>query len=69
MTIPEITEISRITINPGDRLIVRVADGLLTAAQADLIEQRLRARLQLPVSVRVAIIVGGMDLQVVAEDA
>lgn len=47
MTLPEITEVQRMALKPGDRLIVRVAV-LINADQAGHIERIIRARLQLP---------------------
>jgi hypothetical protein len=40
--LPEITEVQRVTLKPGDRLAVRVA-GRITPQQADMIRQRVMA--------------------------
>jgi hypothetical protein len=64
MTLPEIAEVQRLTVNPGDRLIVRAPAKLDAATAAHLIE-RLRAGLDLPDDVRVVILDGGMSVEVV----
>ncbi len=53
--IPEITEVSRLVIEPGDRLIVRTATHV-SMQQAEYIKERLQELLELPESVRVAVI-------------
>jgi len=45
--LPEITEIGRLTLKPGDRLIARTDDVLTAQSAADLTEM-LRVRLALP---------------------
>ncbi len=59
--LPEITEVERITLKPGDRLAVRVA-GRLTPQQADMIKERVTA---LWPGVPVLILDGGTSLEVV----
>jgi protein-disulfide isomerase-like protein with CxxC motif len=41
MNLPEITDLQRLNLQPGDRLVVRF-HGRLTAAQAHMIRERLR---------------------------
>lgn len=67
MEIPEITEISRLAIQPGDRIIVRV-DSRLTEAQAFDIKERIVRRLELPDSVRLIVVPRNMEFQIVAEE-
>jgi hypothetical protein len=64
LKIPEITEVSRIDIRPGDRLVVRV-DSDLTPEQADYIKEHLRRTLELPDDVRL-IVLTHMKVQVLA---
>ena len=68
LKIPEITEVARLEIRPGDRLIVR-ADTSMTPSQADYVKQRLREYLHLPDDFPIAVLDNRMDLQVVAGDA
>lgn len=64
MDLPEITEVQRLTLKPGDRLIVRT-DGKLRAAQAADMLERFRARLGVPDDVQVVILDNGMSAEVV----
>ena len=63
-SLPEITEIRRLTVKPGDRLIVRT-DAKLDAATAARMLEQVRARLGLPDDVRVVILDSGMSVEVV----
>jgi hypothetical protein len=60
----EITEVERLALQPGDRLIVHV-DQHLTDQLADWIEQIVRSRLQLPADVPVLVTGLGMSVAVV----
>jgi hypothetical protein len=64
VNLPEITEVQRLTIKPGDRLVIR-ADQVLTAESASRLTQMARARLQLPEDVPVFVLGLGMSLEVV----
>jgi len=59
----EITDVQRLTVKPGDRLIVRVPAKLDAATAARLLEV-VRARLDLPDDVLVVILDGGMSVEV-----
>jgi hypothetical protein len=60
----EITDVQRLTLKPGDRLVVRVPDRL-DAATADHLHERIRAQLDIPDDVRVTILDRGMSMEVV----
>jgi hypothetical protein len=66
--IPKITEISRLVIQSGDRIVVRV-DSDLTEAQAADLKERIERRLELPDSVRLIVVPRSLEFQVVAGDA
>jgi hypothetical protein len=68
LNIPEITEISRLVIQSGDRIVVRV-DADLTDQQASWIKERIQDRLELPDGVRLIVVPRSMEFQVVAEEA
>jgi hypothetical protein len=59
----EITDVQRVTLKPGDRLIVRVPTKLDAATASRLLEV-IRARLDIPDDVRVVILDGGMSVEV-----
>jgi multidrug efflux pump subunit AcrA (membrane-fusion protein) len=59
----EITDVQRLTIKPGDRLIVRTPAKLDAATAARLLEV-VRVRLDIPDDVRVVILDGGMSVEV-----
>jgi hypothetical protein len=59
----EITDVRRLTIKPGDRLIVRTPAKLDAETAARLIEV-IRVRLDIPNDVRVVILDGGMSVEV-----
>ena len=61
--LPEVTDVQRLTLKPGDRIIVRVAQKL-TAQQGGMLLAQLRARLGLPDDVPIAILDDGMSLEV-----
>ncbi len=58
--LPEITEVQRLTLKPGDRIIVRVP-ARIDEATADRIKDRLRALLG---DVQVLVLDSGMSLEV-----
>jgi hypothetical protein len=60
----EITEVQRLTLKPGDRLVVRT-DERLDAATGARLREVLRARLGIPDDVPFAILDRGMSLEVV----
>jgi hypothetical protein len=63
MTLPEITEVQRLTLKPGDRLIVRSPD-LMSHEMAALVAGRVRRVLRLPDDVPVLVLPEGMSLEV-----
>ena len=63
MMLPEITEVQRLTVKPGDRLVLRT-DAKLAADTAAYLLERVRHRLDLPDDVRVVILDSGMSLEV-----
>ncbi len=62
--LPEISEVQRLTLKPGDRIIVRTPQRL-DMNTADYVERSVRARLQLPDDVPVLLLPDGMSLDVV----
>jgi hypothetical protein len=62
--VPEINEVQRLTVKPGDRLIIRT-DAKLSAQTAAYLLERVRHRLDLPDDVRVVILDSGMSMEVV----
>ncbi len=62
--LPEITEVQRLTVKPGDRLIVRTDEKLSPETVAAL-RKHLHSWLGLPDDVRVLILDGGASLEVV----
>lgn len=60
----EITEVERLALQPGDRLIVHV-EQLVSAADADRIAQIVRARLALPDDTPVLVTGAGVSVAVV----
>jgi hypothetical protein len=64
MDLPEITEVKRLTVRPGDRLVVRFAESLDMAA-ADAVKAQVRAAAGIE-GVRVIVLDGGADLEVLA---
>ena len=49
--LPEITDVQRLRLEPGDRLIVRIGERKISPQTADLVKQRVRAMLHLDDSV------------------
>lgn len=66
MSLPEVTEIRRWKLEPGDRLIVNV-DAEITNAQVELIKERVRGGLALPGHVPVLVTSRGVNVEVVSE--
>lgn len=60
-SLPEITDVQRLTLKPGDRVIVR-APGHLTPQAVDMLRARMRA--WLPDGVQALVLDGGMSLEV-----
>jgi hypothetical protein len=60
----EITDVGRLTLKPGDRLVVRTGEKLDAATAARLYEV-IRGRLDLPGDVPVVILDSGMSVEVV----
>ena len=63
-SLPGITEVQRLTLKPGDRLVIRTDAKLSDQAAVHLLE-RVRVRLGLPGDVRVVILDSGMSIEVV----
>jgi hypothetical protein len=63
MTIPEITEVKRLTIKPGDRIIVR-CEMRLTEYDADYISHFVREHLGIGTEIPVLILDAGISLEV-----
>jgi hypothetical protein len=64
MTLPEITEVQRLTVKPGDRLIIRTDEKLRADTAAYLLD-RVRHGLDLPDDVHVVVLDSGMSVEVV----
>jgi hypothetical protein len=65
--LPPIREIRRWTIRPGDRLMVTLAQRLLSPAEAELVKSVVRRSLALPDDFPVLVISEGMDVQAIEE--
>ncbi len=63
MNLPEITEVQRLALKPGDSLIVRVPVQL-DMATADYVTHKVRAVLRLPDDFPVLVLPDGMSLEV-----
>lgn len=59
--LPEITEVQRLTLKPGDRIIVHV-QGHVNAQMAHLVKERVRTELRLSADVGVLVLDEGMNL-------
>jgi len=62
--LPEITEVQRLTVKPGDVLVVRTAE-TLSHEKAAALREHLHAWLGLPGGARLMILDGGVSLEVV----
>jgi hypothetical protein len=56
--LPEITSVQKLTIKPGDRLVVTAA-GNLTPEGAELVRERVRAALDLDQDVKILVLGSG----------
>ena len=65
--LPDITEVERLTLRAGDRLIVHVDDGSVTAGDADAIAHIARGRLKLPPETPILVMAKGMHVSVVGD--
>jgi hypothetical protein len=61
--LPEITEVQRLTLRPGDRIIVRTPERL-DMATAERVHHRVLAVLQLPDDFPLLVLPEGMTLEV-----
>ena len=61
--LPEVTEIRRWSIQPGDRLIIQ-CEQRITPQQAQTIRDRVRMFLQLPDDFPLVIVDGGVTVEV-----
>ena len=61
--LPEITEVQRLTLRPGDSLIVRVPERI-SQQIADMLKWRLRETLGLDPTTKILILDSGMSLEV-----
>lgn len=60
-----VTEVKRLRLDPGDKLVVR-ADSDLTESDAARLQGRVRALLQLPDDFPLLILPPGMDIEIVS---
>ncbi len=61
--LPEITEVQRLTLRPGDSLVLRVPQNL-SPDVADRLKERLRETLGLDLSTKIVVLDSGMSLEV-----
>lgn len=61
--LPEVTEVQRLTLSPGDRIVVRVP-GRLDKMMAAYVTNQVRRGLRLPDSVPVLVLDDGASLEV-----
>lgn len=66
MNLPEITDAERLTLRPGDALVIRFP-GQITHHQAGLVIERVRASLGLDESTRVLILPAGASAEVIEQ--
>jgi NAD-dependent DNA ligase len=64
--LPEITEIQRWKIEPGDRIIVRLAADIVSEYQADLIKNTVRYHLALAPDFPVLVTTPGTHISVIS---
>jgi len=62
--LPEITDVQRLALKPGDRLIIRTDEKLRADTAAYLLEA-VRYRLALPDDVHAVVLDSGMSIEVV----
>ncbi len=63
MNLPEITEVQRLALKPGDRIIVRSPERL-DPATVDYVKRKALAVLQLPDDFPLLVLPDGMSLEV-----
>jgi hypothetical protein len=61
MDLPDITEIQRLTLRPGDRIVVH-ADADLSLQAADMIKEKVRRGLSLGPDVNILVVGRGMSI-------
>lgn len=64
---PEVTEVKRLTIRPGDRIII-TCDTRLSEYDYDMLRSLCREFLALPDDIPLLVLPGGMDLKVAGPD-
>lgn len=64
MDLPEITEVQRLTIRPGDTLVIKLAVSVLDRKTADDMTGQLREFLELDPSIKILILPQGDSLSV-----
>lgn len=66
--LPEITEVQRLRLEPGDKLVVRADMSHLKMTQydAEMIQRQVRAVLHLPDDFPVLVLPAGMSVEVVS---
>ncbi len=67
MKLPEITEIKRLDIRPGDRLVLRTSDHVITPEQAAELRKRVATALLLPEDIPVVVIGAEWDVEVIGD--
>jgi hypothetical protein len=64
--LPEITAVERLTLRPGDALVIRLPGQIkVSEQQAQRIIERVRATLRLDLSVPVLVLPGGASVEVI----
>ena len=67
MELPEITAVERLTLRPGDALVIRLGQAKFSQQQADDIIGHVRALLRLDESVPVLILPAGASAEVIGQ--
>ena len=68
-TLPEITEVQRLRLEPGDALVVRVAADEVDMCTADLLKERVRALLGGAPDLPVMVLAAGGSVEVLNSGA
>ena len=63
---PEITDVRRLHLEPGDALVVHADARQVSDETAQVIKGRLRAILKLPADVPIVVLGSGTDIEVVS---
>ena len=63
--LPEITEVQRLRLEPGDILVIRSPQSL-TPDDAQMVQQRVRVILRLPEDFPLLVLPGGMSVEAVS---